>query len=91
MMHTLQYMLSGEASSRQPLPILNSIFIHSHYKCRVSFYCVLGTLLGIIVTEINKTLQGLCPPESRKGHTSINTIRTGGYGTYELRGPEKMT
>lgn len=90
MTYTLQYMLSGEASSRQPLPILNSIFLHSHYKCRVS-YCVLGTLPGTIVTEINKTLQGLCPPESRKGHTSINTIRTGRYGSYELRGPEKMT
>ena len=77
MKYTLQYMPSGEASSRPPLPILNSVFIHSHYKCRVSFYCVLGTLLGIIVTEVNRTLQRLCPPESTKGHTSINTTRTG--------------
>ncbi|XP_023409805.1 ephrin-A1 isoform X1 [Loxodonta africana] len=33
------------------------LFIHSYYKCAVSFYCVLGTLLGTTGTEISKILQ----------------------------------
>lgn len=67
MMYMLQYMLSGKASSGRPLPILKSVFVHSHYKCGVSFYCVLGTLLGTIGAEINKTLQSPCPPGTWKG------------------------
>lgn len=46
MMHTLGYMLSEQSGSRGLLPILNSIFIHSHFKCGVSFCHIPSTLLG---------------------------------------------
>lgn len=65
--HMLGYMLR-ESGSTWPLPILNSVLIHSHYKCGVHFYSALDTLLGTIGTEINKTLQDPCQ-EAGKGHT----------------------
>lgn len=83
MMHTLQYMLSGEAS-RQPLPILNSIFIHSHYKLSELLLWPWALCLYISATEINKTLQGLCPYSSDI-HLLIPLEQ--GYGTYGAQGP----